>query len=409
VHLQKLVRQTLAVKDHKIVSVVEAADGSLQIELDRIRRRRLPCSHCGERCAYRDRLPSRCWKHVPLWGIAVTLHYRPCRVTCPHCGVVVEKIPWSAGKSPLTLPLVIVLATWARLLAVDVIARHFGIHWNTVYAAVKAAVADGLAQRDKGVVLHIGIDEISRRKGHIYHTQVYDLDRKVLLWSGEGRSEDTLRRFFDDYGVENLKQVSAVCCDMWKPYATVLAERLPEAVQVFDKFHVIKQLLVAVDEVRRDEAAAHRSQGVTLLKHTRYLLLKNPDKLSDKQQRKLSFLLRLNLDVTKAYVLKEEFRQFWDCDSPGDARRFLRQWYRKAGYSRLKPMQRFVQTLKRHEDVLFNWFEHKISNGIAEALNNSAKAISRRSRGFRTEATFSTLLMHCMGGLTLPHTAHKFV
>lgn len=408
-HLQKLVRQTLAVKDHKVVSVVERADGSLQIELDRKRGRRLPCGHCGRRCKYRDRRRLRCWKHVPLWGIAVTLRYRPCRVSCPHCGIVVEKIPWAAGKSPLTLPLIIVLATWARLLAVDVVARHFGVHWNTVHAAVKTAVEYGMAQRDKGVVLHIGIDEISRRKGHIYHTQVYDLDRKVLLFSAEGRAEDTLRRFFDEYGVENLQQVTAVCCDMWQPYATVLAERLPHAVLVFDKFHVVKQLIAAVDEVRRDEAAAHRQQGVTLLKHTRYLLLKNPDKLTDKQQRKLSFLMRLNLDVSKAYVLKEEFRQLWDCDTPEVARRFLHQWYRKAGYSRLKPMQRFVKMLKRHEVDLFNWFDHKINNGIAEALNNSAKAISRRSRGFRTEETFSTLLMHCMGGLQLPQTVHTFL
>ena len=407
-HIEKLVRQTLAVKDHRVVSVVET-DGSLHVELDRIRRRKLPCSKCGERRKVRDRLKLRTWKHVPLWGIPVTLCYRPCRVNCPNCGIVVERIPWSQGKSPLSLPLIVMLATWTRLLAVDVVARMFGVHWNTVYAAVKAAVEHGLAIRDKGVVLRIGIDEISRRKGHIYHTQVYDLDRKVLLWSGEGRTEETLRRFFAEYGTDNLEQVTAVCCDMWEPYATVLGELLPDATLVFDKFHIVRYLHKAVDEVRRQEAAHHRNQGISVLKGERYLFLKNPWKLKDKQQRMLSFLVKMNLDVTKAWLLKEEFRAFWDCQTAEEARNFLKSWYRKVRYSGLKPMKKFVKMLKRHEDGIFAWFEHRISNGIAEALNNTAKTISRRSRGFRTAATFSTVLMHCMGGLKLPQTMHRLL
>ncbi len=407
-HLEKLVRKTLVVKDHRVVCVKESA-GSMHVELDRIRRRRLPCSGCGERCTVRDRLPLRQWKHVSLWGIAVTLSYRPCRVQCPVCGTVVEAIPWSRGKSPLTVPLIMLLATWTRLLAVDVVARLFGVHWNTVYAAMKAAVDYGLEHRDKGHVLHIGIDEISRRKGHTYQTQVYDLDRKVLLWSGEGRTQATLQRFFDEYGEDYLKQVTAVCCDMWDPYTKVIAERLPDALLVFDKFHLIRHLHKAVDEVRRQEAAVHRKQGITLLKGERYLFLKNPENLTDKQQWTLSFLTRFNLDITKAWLLKEEFRLLWNCENAVQAQRFLKTWFRKVGYSRLKPMKQFVKLVKNHMDGILAWFDTKISNGVAEALNNTAKAISRRSRGFRTPGTFETVLMHCMGGLQLPQTMHKFL
>lgn len=407
-HLEKLVRKTLSVKDHRVVSVEESA-GSLHVELDCIRRRRLPCSGCGERRKVRDRLPLRSWQHVSLWGIAVTLWYRPCRVCCPECGTVVEAIPWSQGKSPLTVPLIVMLATWTRLLAVDVVARLFDVHWNTVYAAMKAAVAYGLDHRDKGQVLHIGIDEISRRKGHIYQTQVYDLDRKVLLWSGEGRTEATLHRFFDEYGEAHLQQVTAVCCDMWDPYTKVIAERLPHALLVFDKFHLVRHLHNAVDEVRRKEAARQRKQGNTLLKGERYLFLKNPENLTDKQQRTLSFLTRFNLDITKAWLLKEEFRLVWDCADADQAQRFLKTWFRKAGYSRLKPMKQFVKLVKNHLDGILAWFKTKISNGVAEALNNTAKAISRRSRGFRTPEAFETVLMHCMGGLLMPQTVHEFL
>ena len=407
-HVQKLVRKTLSVKDHRVVSV-KAIDGSLRVELEVIRRRRLPCNCCGERRKVRDRLWFRVWQHVPLWGIPVTLRYRPCRVSCPACGVVVEAIPWSQGKSRLTVALIVMLATWTRLLAVDVVARLFGVHWNTVYTATKAAVEHGLSTRRKGTALHIGIDEISRRKGHIYHTQVYDLDRKVLLWSGEGRTEETLRRFFDEYGKANLAQVTAVCCDMWEPYTKVIAELLPDALLVFDKFHLIRHLHKAVDEVRRQEAAHHRKKGITLLKGERYLFLKNPENLTDKQQQTLSFLTRFNLDITKAWLLKEEFRLVWLCETGKQAQRFLHNWFRKVGYSRLEPLKKFANMVKNHIDGILAWFETKLSNGIAEALNNTAKAISRRSRGFRTAEAYSTVLMHCMGGLQLPHTVHKFL
>ncbi len=81
----------------------------------------------------RDRLKEREWKHVPLWGIPVKLVYAPARVTCPECGkVCVEDIPWSYGKCPVSIGLIWLLSAWAKLLAWDVVAKLFGVHWNTV-------------------------------------------------------------------------------------------------------------------------------------------------------------------------------------------------------------------------------------------------------------------------------------
>jgi len=76
-----------------------------------------------------------------------------------------------------------------------VVAQLFGLHWNTVRRAVKDVVDYGLQNRDLDNVLYIGIDEISRKRGHVYHTQVYDLIQKRLLWSGEDRTSQTLEAF----------------------------------------------------------------------------------------------------------------------------------------------------------------------------------------------------------------------
>jgi transposase len=259
----------------------------------------------------RDRLEWRIWRHVPIWGISVGLIYRPCRVACPNCGIKVEAIPWASGKSSLSLPLIVVLATWGRLLAWEVVAKLFHVSWSTVRASVQAAVAYGLAHRDLDGLAIIGVDEISRQKGHVYHTQVYDLSQKRLLWSGDGKDANALRRFFEALGPERCAAIRGACCDMSETYAGVIREMLPNAILVFDKFHLIRKLLDAVNTVRKEEAAELKKTHPDLLVGTRYLFLKNLENLKLPEQVCLSLFERLNLKSHRARLLKELFRQLW--------------------------------------------------------------------------------------------------
>jgi transposase len=358
----------------------------------------------------RDRLKDRTWRHVPLWGIPVTLHYAPARVSCIRCkAVCVEAIPWSQGKCRLSVGLIWLLAAWTKLLAWDVVARLFGVHWNTVAAAVRQAVSYGLAHRQIGQVLYIGIDELSRRKGHRYVTNVYDLQAKRLLWSGEGRGKETLEAFFAEHGEALKDKVLGVCCDMWQPYIDVLRQRCPKAVLVFDKFHIVQKLLQAVDEVRRQEATALKKSNPELLKRTRYIWLKNPENLTPKQRARVGYLEKLNLRTNRAYLLKEAFRELWTYARRGWAKRFLKKWFWWATHSRLKPMRDFAWMLRRHEEELLDYFLLRIDNGAVEGLNNKAKVVSHRCYGFRTAGTFITALYHCLGDLPEPELVHRFL
>ena len=198
--LKSIIRKTLGVKRHW-VKEVNFTDGAVVIKLDIRRGCKQPCGTCGVMGRVRDRLRSRSWRHAPLWGMAVTLIYAPARVTCPRCGkVLVEAIPWSQGKSRLSVGLIWMLSDWCKLLPWQQVARLFGVHWSTVAAAVRQAVVYGLEHRQMGRVLYIGIDELSQRKGHVYITNVYDLQQKRLLWSGPGRTQETLRAFFKEQG-----------------------------------------------------------------------------------------------------------------------------------------------------------------------------------------------------------------
>ena len=148
-------------------------------------------------------------------------------------------MPWVSGTQQLTRALLVTLATWARALPWQQVARLFRCSWGTVATAVEAAVAYGLAHRDLDDVTPIGIDAISRKRGHVYVTNVYDLARKRLVWSGEGRSTETVEAFFDVLGPEKRAALEGVCCDMWQPYIDVIKARAPQAVLVFDKFHIV--------------------------------------------------------------------------------------------------------------------------------------------------------------------------
>ena len=407
--VKSIVRKTLGIKNHVVKKVFHEDEG-LAVELDVRKRRRLPCSRCSTLGRVRDRLDERSWKHVKLWGIEVTLRYRPCRISCEHCcGVVVEAIPWSQGKSRLTVGLIWLLSTWAKLLAWDVVARLMGVHWNTVAAAVRQAVSYGLEHRELGSVLYIGIDELSRRKGHVYVTNVYDLEGKRLLWSGEGRGKETLRAFFAEHGEVLRKQVVAVCCDMWGPYVAVVEEELPGALLVFDKFHIVRLLLEAVDKVRREEARQLKKSNPELLARSRYLWLKNPENLSEKQRARFGYLAGLNLRTYRAWLLKESFKEFWYYKRRGWAAKFLNKWLWWATHSRLQPMRDFAWTLRWNVENVLNYFLVRISNAAVEGMNNKAKVVSRRCYGFRSAETYINSLYHCLGDLPEPKLVHRFV
>lgn len=408
-HVKSMVRMTLGVKDHLVKSVEQTEEGII-VHLDLRRRRLLPCGTCGTRGRVRDRLAERRWRHAPLWGIAVFLLYCPARVNCKKCGkVLVEDIPWSQGKCRLSVGLIWMLSSWCKLLAWDVVAQLYGVHWNTVAAAVRQSVAYGLEHRELGQVLYIGIDELSRKKGHVYVTNVYDLEDKRLIWSGEGRGKETLEAFFKEHGEALKDRVKGVCCDMWQPYVDMVKEHLPGAVLVFDKFHIIAHLLLSVDQVRREEARELKKTNPELLKRTRYLWLKNPENLTDKQRSRLGHLEKLNLRCNRAYLLKESFREFWNYQHQGWARRFLKKWFWWATHSRLEPMRDFAWMLRRHEEDILNYFNMRITNGAVEGMNNKAKVVSHRCYGFRTASTYITALYHCLGNLPEPELVHRFL
>jgi transposase len=201
----------------------------------------------------------------------------------------------------------------------------------------------------------IGVDEIARSKGHKYITLVYQIagSKKRLLWVGQDRTEMALRGFFEWLTPERCKLIEFVCSDMWKPYLKVIKEKATQAVQVLDRFHIMTHFSKAFDEVRASEARtlAEKGEG-EVMKHSRWIFLKRPENLTDKQDTRLSELLKMNLKVVKAYLLKEQFNLLWDYSSPYWAQQFMRKWCFRTMRSQLEPIKKVAGMIRREPQPL---------------------------------------------------------
>jgi transposase len=371
------------------------------------------CSGCGQRRPGYDRLSERRFEFVPLWQIAVVFVYALRRVDCPRCGVVVERVPWSSGKSRLTISYQWFLAGWARRLSWQEVATVFHTTWEHVRDSVRHAVQWGIVHRDLTGVEAIGVDEIQWRRGHHYLTLVYQIDAgcRRLLWIGRERTEASLRHGLRCLGHSFCSGLRFVCSDLWQPYLKVLAEQAGGAIHVLDRFHIMKQLGEAIDHVRAAEVKRLKQDGYEpVLKHSRWCLLKRPENLTDSQTVKLDELLKYNLQSVRAYLHREDFQRFWQYQSPGWAARFLDEWCARVMRSRLAPLKKVARSLRTHRALLLNWFHAKgtISAGIIEGFNNKAKLTMRKSYGFREYETIELALYHQLGNLPQPELAHRF-
>ena len=254
---------------------------------------------------------------------------RPRRVDCPGCGIRVERMPWVAGKHRLTEAYAWYLADWARRLSWKEVAVCFRTTWDHVFHSVEMAVNWGRAHRDLSGIEAIGIDEIQWQRGHRYLTLVYqiDVDCRRLLWIGKERKVKTLLGFFRWFGKERTQELSYICSDMWKPYLKVIAKKAGHVIHILDRFHIMSHLSKAIDEVRAQEARELKEKGYDpVLTKTRWLLLKRPENLTEKQETRLADLLQYNLRSIRSYLLKEEFQLFWSYISPYWAGQFLDKW-----------------------------------------------------------------------------------
>lgn len=394
--------------------------GGTRIQVDiRARKNSKPvCSQCGRAGPVYDTQAERRFDMIPVWSLPVDFVYAMRRVSCPECGVRVEAVPWGAGKSPLTSAFAHHLASWARLLSWKEVGQRCGASWDTVARAVSWLVAWGLEHRSLDAIKAIGVDEIQFKKGQKYLTLVYQIDagQRRLLWMGKERTMKCFHGFFDMLGPERCAALAFVCSDMWRPYLKVIAKRVPDALNILDRFHIASYLTKAVDDTRRDEVRGLNASGKPAHLHkSRWVWLKRRSNLTGKQRTHLRELMAINLRTVKAYLFKEQFEHLWTYTSATWAGKFIDTWCRDVMRHRSLPrLKKVAKTLQTHRALILNYFKAKtltkntFSSGVVEGFNNKAKLCIRKSYGFRSDKYREMALYHALGNLPEPILTHRF-
>jgi transposase len=299
-----------------------------------------------------------------------------------------ETLTWLAESGRFTKRFEQTIGRLCRTMTVKEAAQLHHLNWDQVRRMDIAYMEDLWTKHLPARRLRaIGIDEVSIRKGHNYAIVVADLDQQRPIWMSRqlGRSEEDMDRFFADMGLQRNRSLRLAVMDMWKPFRNSLQRHAPNAEIVFDKFHVLKHLSEAMDNVRRQEYARVSAKDRRFIKGHRYTLLSRRANLDLDGRRSLDLLLKANKRLNKAYVLKESFGQLWDYRDPVWARKFFENWKTQLKWSRLEPYRKFAGLVERHWDGIVSYCQpdHKVSLGFMEGLNNKIRVIQRRSYGIR--------------------------
>jgi transposase len=398
-----LLKKLIGIK-HTLVTGFEIMFGALYIQV-RPTWRKPRCSGCGKVRPIFNTLEPRLWRHLDFGGVRIYLEYRPRRVKCKRCGVVEEKVPWSAEpKSRFTLDFEESVGHLVQCCDKTSVQKVFRITWRTVGRIVERVYKRHRPEDPLEALKNIGVDEVSYRKGHRYLTLVSNHDTGRIVWAKKGKTSDTFAEFFKELGTDRCQKIEIVSMDMGKAYIKTAREYAPQAQIIFDRFHVQRLVSDAVDETRKEEWRQLKSisqDDAKEIKGLRYVLLKNPWNLSAVECDRLSDLPVENMRLYRAYLLKESFASIMDRRQPSVAQRKLQDWLSWASRSKLPAFVEAARTIREHLDDIIAYIRYQITNAVSEGLNNKVRLLTRRAYGFHSSKATIAMIMFCCTGIQL--------
>lgn len=278
-----------------------------------------------------------------------------------------------------------------RHASIQAVSNCFGLRWETVKNIDKEyleATLPALNPEELTDLKYIGVDEVARAKGHDYMTVVYNMESGQLIWVETGRTSQTFSLFLQALPKATAKGILAVAMDMGPAYQKSVKDYLPHADIVFDRFHVMQNYSKAISNQRRMEFRKADYAGKKLIKGSKFLLLRNADKLSEKQQGKLNKLLSANANINIIYILKEQLQALWQNNTYEDMAKALDIWCQMADESGLVYIKRFAKSLRKNKIGICNYAKHRITSARIEAGNVGIGMIRKRARGIRDTQYF---------------------
>ena len=352
------------------------------------------CPKCGKEVKAYDTAEKH-WRHLNFFQYACYLVVRAPRTDCKDDGILQVEVPWARDSADFTLLFESFAMTLCREMPVNKVSQIIGVDDNKLWRMMSYYTE----LEDYSEVSKIGVDETSKRKGHDYVSLFVDLDGKRTIFVAEGKGAETVSAFKQDFMGHGGRpdDITDASIDMSPAFIKGIGENFPQAEITFDKFHVLKIINQAVDEVRKAEVKEQE-----ILRGQKYLFLKNRNNLTKAQEKSLKAiesLPRLNLKTVRAYHIRENFQDIYLEKTPEDFERSLKKWYFWATHCRIEAMKEAAKTIKRHWSGVLRWFASKVSNGILEGLNSLVQAAKAKARGYKTFKNLKTIIYMLTGKL----------
>lgn len=335
------------------------------------------------------------------WGDKeVWIEFPKIRYLAPNGLVRNEQLEWLGYYSHLTRRFEHYVAVLCQISTPYQISRFLNFDKSTVYAIEHKYLVQGLLKLELPENLEeIAIDEVSWRKGHRYFTLVTDIKSRKVIWAVQGKTSQALDSFFAAIGPERCAKIKVVAIDMCDAYELSIKYHCPQATLVYDRFHVIKMLNEAINEVRKDAFDSARGKEKALLRNSKWILMKRNSRLTENEKTHLDKILEYNSDIQKAVLLKELFQQVYAFPESKSAEQHLIDCIITAFQSGLKPLEEFAEFIARRKEGIINWYIKHRSTSVSEGINNVVKTLRRMAYGYKNPDYFRLKILQKCGFL----------
>ncbi len=357
----------------------------------------------GEIIPVYDLRAEREWRHLDVMQYQTYLHCRIPRLKRPSTGEITScPVPWADEGERHSLlfedrTIEILQATGTQTRA----GALMQVSYEKVNRIMRRAVSRGLKRRklqEQGPIPFLHIDEKSYRTGRHFITILSDSAGKRVLDVEPDKTVEACKCLLEHTLTEDqLKQVKAVCTDMYPAFGVAVREVCPQAEIVYDKFHLVQCLNLAIDQTRIEEMKIHPD----LLKNTRYVLLKRRRNFTLEQRARFAQINEANLEAAKAWKMRENFLGLYDCTTVEEARAYFYWWMEQVMRSAVKPMKRLAHKFRQVKREILNAVKYHLTNAIAEGMNSKIQRLTVRAQGYHNYDNLKAAILFFNGKLSL--------
>jgi transposase len=392
------------------VRELRVQDDVVRVFLDRLDNKPMLCHTCGSPLKNVRNRQRRSIEDMRILDRRTFVHFTQLKGRCPQCRKVrIESVDFISHESPhLTRRYAFLLGRLCEIAPVSRVADLMG-HGKMTLWRVELERMERYFKDYKlpEVLTHLSVDEVYARSNHNenetrndqFFTVITDLRTHKVVWVEQSRSRAALDRFFEILGPEKCSKMVVIATDQHEEYSKSIKAHCLNAIQVFDRFHLMKAFEEAVNDTRKVLYKMLPQSAVRELAKGKYrfVFLKADSKRTEEEKTHMEKVMKDNEAFIGLELIKERMLTFFDqkdAQAAADVFNELGEWIFEAGFPPLKAW--WKRCLKQWATIA-NYFTYRVTTALSEGVNNVIKSVKRAAFGFRNMDYFKLKILQRCG------------